>query len=120
MSRPEKPTKYPEWASDDVRHPLNNEYNVYEPPEQKKALGWDLHEAPPRQWLNWLFRLIHQWIVYFDYFLHRPKTYLRADLPKATECQAQLLFVSDLDGGVLVFSNGQRWHKINSSEEIKQ
>jgi hypothetical protein len=49
-----RPAKYPEWASDGV--------NVVEPSEGKKDTGWLDGERPPIQWINWLFKFIHDWI----------------------------------------------------------
>lgn len=118
MAKPEKPDKYPRWASDKVRNEINGEYNIYEPPEQKKDMGWDLNEVPPRQWFNWLFRMINDWIVYFDYGLHRPKTYLKSTLPDAAGCKARMVFVSNVDGGTLAFSDGTNWKKININGNI--
>ncbi len=118
MAEPDKPTKYPRWASKNVRHEINKEYNIYEPPEQKKDIGWDLNEVLPRQWFNWLFRIINDWIVYFDYFLNRPKIYLKAELPDASKCKAQMVFVSDEGSGTLAFSDGINWKKINIKGNI--
>lgn len=113
-----KPNKYPRWASEVVRNQLNKEYNIYEPPEQKKDIGWDLNEVPPRQWFNWLFRLINDWIAYFDYSLNKPQEYLKAELPDPSKCKRQIVFVSDIDEGALAFSDGVRWRKINSERGI--
>jgi len=57
---------YPEWASEDVQDDLNKEYNKYEPPEQKKKIGWERGESPPRQWMNYNADLIYKWIKYLD------------------------------------------------------
>ncbi|MCK5609843.1 hypothetical protein KAR91_48675 [Candidatus Pacearchaeota archaeon] len=62
-----KPTKYPEWASQDVVDGISGVNNVVEPSEAKKDLGHGpLGEFPPRQYQNWFMRLVYQWIVWFD------------------------------------------------------
>lgn len=61
----QKPLLYPEWASQDVRDPKTQQYNVVEPPEERKDIGWII-EKPPRQWFNWLFRTIYDWILWLD------------------------------------------------------
>lgn len=62
-----KPTKYPRWATNDVVDPTSSQNNVVEPGESKKDLGFGPSgEFPLRQHFNWLFRLIHNWIKWFD------------------------------------------------------
>lgn len=61
-----KPTVLPEWAMDDVLNPENGQYNVVEPPTEKKLSGWDYLEKPNRQWMNWFQRQTALWITYFD------------------------------------------------------
>jgi hypothetical protein len=118
MAKSEKPNKYPRWASSSIKNEINGEYNIYEPPEQKKDIGWDLNEVPPRQWFNWLFRTINDWIMHFDHHLNRPKIYSKATLPDAASCKAQIVFVSNIDGGTLAFSDGKNWKKINITGNI--
>lgn len=64
---PTKPTKFPEWASQDETDPTSGEANVAEPPESRKDSGWSRREIPPRQWFNWLGRLTYEWIEWLDY-----------------------------------------------------
>lgn len=118
MSEPKKPNKHPRWASESIKNEINGEYNVYEPPEQKKDIGWDVNEVPPRQWFNWLSKTTNDWIVYFDYYLNRPKIYKKTKLPDATKSKAKIVFVDDEGGGTLAFSNGVEWKKINIEGNI--
>lgn len=60
-----KPAKLPEWATSDVQDPLTGQWNVVEPPPEKKSVGW-LREVPPRQYFNWLARTTFDWLKYFD------------------------------------------------------
>lgn len=60
-----KPAKLPEWATSDVQDPLTGQWNVVEPPPEKKNVGW-LREVPARQYFNWLARTTCDWIEYFD------------------------------------------------------
>ena len=94
MPEPVKPI-FPRWASLEIENPTNHELNVYEPSEQKKDLGWDLNEVPPRQHFNWLGRQTNQVLEYHDYHLNRPKIYTIATLPPAVDNIAQIVFVSD-------------------------
>lgn len=63
------PVKYPQWAVDDVINPLSGQPNVVDPDTvdpTKKLVGWDFKEYPPRQYFNYLQRLINDWIEYFN------------------------------------------------------
>lgn len=46
----------PQWATDDIQNDISGQYNVVEPPTEKKLAGWELGEKPNRQWWNWLAR----------------------------------------------------------------
>ena len=61
-----RPTKYPKWATMDVIDPVTGVNNVGEPTDEKKPLGYFPQEPVSRQWLNWLFRTVNQWIEYLD------------------------------------------------------
>lgn len=60
-----KPAKLPAWATEDKKDPITGQWNVVDPPDEKKEVGW-LIERPVRNYMNWLFRTIHDWIKYFD------------------------------------------------------
>lgn len=63
------PAKYPEWAVDDIINPTSGQPNVSDPDlsdPSKKLLGWDFKEYPPRQWFNYLHRLVNDWIFYVN------------------------------------------------------
>lgn len=53
----------PEWATDDIQDPVSQQYNVVEPPTEKKSDGWFLGEKPNRQWWNWLQRQTYLCLV---------------------------------------------------------
>lgn len=69
-----RPTDYPRWTvrddgeatDNDVVNPTSSQNNVVEPSPAKKSLGWDYLEYPPRQWFNWLFRVISKWVYWLD------------------------------------------------------
>ena len=63
---PTKPTVKPQWAEDDVIDPTSGQNNVAEPPPDKKTDGIDFEEIIPRQWQNWLQRIIYRWIDWLD------------------------------------------------------
>lgn len=62
----DKPTVLPQWATDDMQSPISQQYNVVEPPLEKKTDGWFLGEKPNRQWWNWLHRQTYLWILWFN------------------------------------------------------
>jgi len=64
-----KPTKYPDFAMDDVVDPTSGQPNIIEPSTGKKSDGWVYNEKPPRQYFNWLARLTSQWIRWIDDYL---------------------------------------------------
>ena len=61
-----KPVLYPQWASNDVQDPISLQFNVVEPPLEKKTDGYFLGEKPNRQWWNWALRTIYDWIRWLD------------------------------------------------------
>lgn len=61
-----KPPKLPEWASTTVTDPVSGEDNVIEPPPEKKLIGWQRLEYPPRNWFNWLARLTYNWLDWLN------------------------------------------------------
>lgn len=63
---PTKPTVKPQWAENDVVDPTSGQNNVAEPPVSKKTDGTDFEEIIPRQWQNWLQRIIYRWIDWLD------------------------------------------------------
>ena len=60
-----EPTVLPEWAMQDVLNDVSGQYNVVEPPSEKKLEGWAFGEKPNRQWWNWFQRQCALWIAYF-------------------------------------------------------
>lgn len=47
-----------------------------EPTAQKKTAGWLPDERPPREYLNWLFQNVDEWIKYFETLTDELKTQL--------------------------------------------
>lgn len=62
----DKPTVLPEWATNDVQDPISQQFNVVEPPLEKKTDGWFLGEKPNRQWWNWLHRQTYLWLQWLN------------------------------------------------------
>ena len=117
MTEPIKPI-FPRWASVEARGETNNELNVYEPPEDKKNIGWDEDDVPPRQYFNWLARQTNLSLEYLDYHLNRPKIYTITTLPDATQNVAKIVYVSDSSGGILAYSNGSVWKNITTGNAV--
>lgn len=63
---PTKPIVKPEWAENNQVDPISGQNNVVEPPGARKQFGFTRLEIPPRQWVNWLFRVLSQWVSYFE------------------------------------------------------
>lgn len=61
-----KPTVVPEWAISDIPDGVSGVNNVVEPIAAKKNTGFVRNEYPPRQDMNWLFRIIYTWINWFN------------------------------------------------------
>jgi hypothetical protein len=69
-----QPTLYPEWASNDEQQTVDLEGdevltvvdNKVEPTEEWKASGEEFQENLPRQYINYQFDLINDWVTYFD------------------------------------------------------
>lgn len=59
-----QPTVFPDWAMQDVQDPVSGQYNVVEPPSEKKLEGWAFGEKPNRQFWNWFQRQTALWIEY--------------------------------------------------------
>jgi hypothetical protein len=62
----EKPDKLPVWASEDTYNDTTCQYNVVEPPQDKKRSGWDYLEFPVRNWMNWLQRKTYEWLDFLS------------------------------------------------------
>jgi hypothetical protein len=62
----DKPSVFPQWASNDVQDPISQQFNVVEPPLEKKTDGWFLGEKPNRQWWNWFQRTVYDWILWLN------------------------------------------------------
>lgn len=109
----EKPNKFPEWAKNLVQDEVNKEFNRYEPPQAKKDVGWSRGEVPPRQWVNYQYNLINQWLEYLYTALHKPTHYAtKTDLPDPTTSEGWMVYIDDEDS--LAISNGTKWRKIRT------
>lgn len=59
---PSKPLVKPRWATPDAV----DGFDIIQPPENKKNIGWLKSERPPFQFMNWLFKNIYDWIDYLS------------------------------------------------------
>lgn len=57
-----KPTSKPDWTVGNVDFATVTQ----EPTALKKQAGWLPNEKPPREFMNWLFYNLHEWIEYFE------------------------------------------------------
>ncbi len=62
----DRPESLPQWATTEVVNAETGQLNVIEPPEEKKLIGWEFKEFPPRNWFNWLFRIIYYWLRHYS------------------------------------------------------
>lgn len=58
------PSQFPTWCTDDQVDPVSMQNNALLPPPNKQQYGFTRLEFPPRNWLNYLFRTINNWIMY--------------------------------------------------------
>jgi hypothetical protein len=56
-----KPTEKFHWAITAIPG-----FEIIEPPNNKKDIGWLSQEKPPYQFFNWLFNVLGQWLEYID------------------------------------------------------
>ena len=67
-----RPSVFPDWAVNpdgtdhDVADGTTGQNNVVVPPPEKTLIGWQYNEKPPRQYFNWLARIVTQWIRWLD------------------------------------------------------
>ena len=54
-----KPSSYINWTSGQAQY-------VVQPPAGVAAIGWQDAEAPPAEYMNWLFYTLDQWVQYLD------------------------------------------------------
>lgn len=55
----DRPTEYPDWATED-------DSGRSEPPEAMKESGFQPYDFVPRQWQNWMWWKVGEWIRWFD------------------------------------------------------
>jgi|SRR5579862_5851599 len=60
------PSQLPQWALQDQIDPVSLQNNVLPPPDAMTQYGFYRQQFPPRQWFNWLFRTINNWIAYLS------------------------------------------------------
>jgi len=116
----DRPDKFPTWAAIDVVDPVSGSNNVIEPPEAKKLQGFGRAEKVPRQWFNYQWRLTYIWLMYLDENIAAFKASAKAPLytittlpSAAEEGKGSYIYVEEVDGGSLVFSDGQHWRKVS-------
>ena len=57
-----KPTTRPNWTYGNPNFGVVTQ----EPSSGKKLNGWDAGERPPREFVNWVFWILSQWLDYFE------------------------------------------------------
>ena len=114
----DKPTDYPDWATEESIDPETGQANRVEPPDGRKSSGWLLREVPPRQWLNWTLWKISQWIRYQDYRSNRLEPSSVAMLPSAVSNRGKMfLAIDESTGEIPVYSDGETWRRFSDNEE---
>ncbi len=61
-----KPENFPDWCMKNNKNGINNTSTKFEYPQAKKDDGWDIDEAPPREWENYWKNLTAIWLRYLD------------------------------------------------------
>lgn len=109
---PAKPTKYPDWALEDIMQPDTGMFNVVEPPESRKNTGWFDYESANRQFFNYLQRHNSLWIRYFDYFATQVVNNI-ADLPGSPAiCEGRVFYIKNTKK--LCFSDGTSYQQFTT------
>lgn len=109
-----KPEKYPDWAMSNSYDPINKSFNVVEPTEQQKQIGFYACSQAANNHVNWLFRTINNWLKYLDERLNKPESYTVANAPSpAARGAGSMIYVTDENGGAIVaFSDGTNWRRV--------
>ncbi len=122
----ERPDKYPDWALENITEEIVDDNgkvveqrNVYEPPQVKKQYGVLNRTTMGRQWFNWLFRYVANWIRYLD----APPVYTIATAPDPTAFPVgKIIYISDEPAGgfngIPAYTDGIRWRQVNNGREI--
>jgi hypothetical protein len=123
----DRPDKYPDWALEDITEPvvaddgkIVQQANVYEPPQVKKNYGILNNTTMGRQWFNWLFRYVDNWIKYLD----DPAPSMVSELPDPKNFPlGKEIFITDIKvqgfNGVKVYNDGERWRFLHNCKEVK-
>ena len=62
----EKPTYYPEWATEDTTLPATGQTNKVRPREVLRNIGWDKGQIPTCEEWNWVLNNVYNWVNYFE------------------------------------------------------
>jgi len=110
---------FPRWATEEQVDSISGQLNVVEPPPERKDSGWDRHEIPPRQWLNWIALKTYEWLVYIDDTRGQLEIFTVSALPSASDNEGRMVYVSDESGGaVTAFSDGTDWRRTTDREVV--
>ena len=116
----EKPSEFPDWATEEQVDPVSGQTNRVAPPSESQESGWTRREIPPRQWWNWTLWTISRWLRWLDERENRPESYTVGTLPDASqEGEGKMVYVSDETGGaVIAFSDGTDWRRVTDREVV--
>lgn len=95
---PIKPTSKIDWTEG---NPSFGTVTV-EPNGAKKQTGWEIDERPPRQYINWLFYNLDQWIKYFEVPTGDNVTKVFADSPITPTNKTRWMELDTTGGNILV------------------
>lgn len=124
----ERPDKYPDWALQDITEEIIDDNgkvieqgNVYEPPQVKKQYGVLNKTTMGRQWFNWLFRYVNNWIKYLD----EPATFKvgTVPLPEYMPVGKTIFIVGkSINGskGAQAINDGEKWRFTHNYKEIEE
>lgn len=60
----ERPTEYPDWATNEITDPVSGQLNRVKPDPSRIDEGWLRADIPTRQWANWTLWTISRWVRY--------------------------------------------------------
>lgn len=92
-----RPSSYLQWVPD------GNPAYITQPSVGQSTTGWVFKEAPPFEYMNWLFYTLDQWIQYLDVQTPQVVTITHSNSPYVPPMTSTVIDC-DTSGGVIVIN----------------
>lgn len=100
------------WAKDNIVSDISKQNNSIEPDLETKRIGLGFKPRLPRNWFNYLMK-------YTTSRLNSPAHCTTAELPAVgARKTGYMLYVTDVDGGKIVYNNGVNWLRIDTNAVV--